>query len=141
MNTEKSLKLFVVLCKTFSTVTDIAKKDIRTYGLNLSEFAALELLYHKGRQTIQEIGKKVLLTSGSMTYVVDQLEGKGFVNRIGSEKDKRVIYVEISEEGTHLMNDIFPRHERCITDIFKSLSEEQIITLTEQLKQISSSCN
>lgn len=139
MNNSESLKLFVVLCRTFSTVTDAVKADIKSFGLSLSEFGALELIYHKGSQTVQDIGKKVLLTSGSMTYVVDQLETKGLAKRKICEKDKRVFYVELTEKGTLLLDEIFPKHANRIAEIFSTLSVEEIVDLTEKLKQISKS--
>lgn len=139
MSSSHSLKLFVVLCRTYATVAGAAKRDIKSHGLNLSEFETLELLYHKGEQTIQEIGKKVLLTSGSMTYVVDELVKKGLVARKICEADRRVTYVEISESGMALMVRIFPQHEQCIHELFATLTTEEMIDLTEKLKQISKS--
>ena len=43
-----------------------------------SDFAVLEALLHKGPLPINEIGKKVLLTSGSITVAVDRLESKSW---------------------------------------------------------------
>lgn len=139
MDNKDALKLFVVLCRTFSTLSGVAKQDIKNYRLNLSEFETLELLYHKGEQTIQGIGKKVLLTSGSMTYVVDQLVKKELVTRKICEADRRITYVEISANGTALMKQIFPQHQRRIAEMFSALSAEEITDLTEKLKRISKS--
>lgn len=139
MSNSHSLKLFVVLCRTFATASGAAKRDIKSHGLSLSEFETLELLYHKGQQTIQEIGKKVLLTSGSMTYVVDQLVRKELVARKACETDRRVTYVALSESGGALMENIFPLHERRIQALFSCLTTEEIIDLTEKLKKISKS--
>ena len=72
----KSLKLLVVMLRAAQTVEELLKQDMKTYGINPTEFAVLELLYHKGEQPIQRIGKKILLASSSITYVVDQLEKK-----------------------------------------------------------------
>ena len=58
-----SLKLFVVLTRALQAIETKVVQNIKTYGLNLTEFAVLELLYHKGDQPIQKIGQKVLLTS------------------------------------------------------------------------------
>jgi len=46
-----------------------------------SDFAVLEALLHKGPLPVNEIGKKVLLTSGSMTVAVDRLEQRRLVER------------------------------------------------------------
>ena len=42
----------------------------------------LELLFHKGDQPLQQIGGKILLASGSMTYVIDKLEKKEYIKRV-----------------------------------------------------------
>ena len=43
-----SLKLFIVLTRAMQSITKRVEEDIRNYGLNTTEFAVLELLYHKG---------------------------------------------------------------------------------------------
>ena len=48
-----SLKLLVVLWRAAQSLCKGVEKDIRRYGLNPTEFAVLELLYHKGDQPIQ----------------------------------------------------------------------------------------
>jgi len=49
----------------------------------------LEALLHKGPLPVNEIGKKVLLTSGSITVAVDRLETKGLVERQGRRRSVR----------------------------------------------------
>src|SRR5690348_11547561 len=94
-----SLKLFVILSKAYKTLMDHAVKDIRQYGVSSSEFAILEVLYTKGRIPLQQIGEKVLITSGSITYNIDKLEKKGLMKRVPCPEDRRVTYAEISETG------------------------------------------
>ncbi len=120
-----SLKLFIVLSRATRAITDKVEADIRNYGLNPTEFAVLELLYHKGEQPIQQIGKKVLLSSGSITYVVDKLEKKQLLLRESCPKDRRVTYATITEKGTTLMDTIFPEHKAAIEHIFEGLSNEE----------------
>src|SRR6188474_2561202 len=79
---DQSLKLFIVMSRAYRAVNEHVNKRIQRYGLNPTEFAVLELLYHKGDQPLQQIGGKILLASGSITYVVDKLEQKGMLKRI-----------------------------------------------------------
>ncbi|MEG1432370.1 MULTISPECIES: MarR family winged helix-turn-helix transcriptional regulator [Eubacterium] len=139
MNTKNALKLFVVLNRTCATLVNADQENIRHYGLSRSAFSVLELLYHKGPQTVQDIGKKILLTSGSMTYVVNKLVERGFVQRDICESDRRVTYVGLTPLGTDFMDGIFPEHEQHIVKMFSALSDAQIVTLTETLKQLSAS--
>src|SRR5690606_4747450 len=92
--TDRALHVFVVLSRAYKTLMDYVKQDVKQYGLNLTEFAVLELLYHKGSQTIQQIGNRILLASGSITYVIDQLCKKGLLKRRPCEIDRRVIHAE-----------------------------------------------
>ena len=133
---EKSLQALIGILRTSSTLEQIVRKDVACYGLNMTEFSVLELLYHKGRQTTQTIKNKILIASSSTTYVIDQLEKKGLVNRILCQEDKRVTYVEISESGKDLMGRIFPCHAQMIAHFFDQLTVEEIKTLKELLKKV-----
>ena len=133
---ERALKLFIVLNRASKVISEEANRLIERYGLNPTEFAVLELLYHKGRQPIQKIGQKILLRSGSMTYVVDKLEKKGLLERVFCEEDKRITFMSITEDGRQLIQSIFPTHEKNIQSIMSALSEseqEQAIQLLRKL--------
>lgn len=131
-----TLKLFIVLTRAHRAVTDRVEEDIRRYGLNTTEFAVLELLYHKGVQPIQQIGKKVLLSSGSITYVVDKLENKQLLVRRPCPKDRRVIHAVLTDEGKQLMDKIFPEHEKALHEIFAGLQAEEKALLIDLLKKL-----
>lgn len=124
-DTARALKLFIVLSRASKVVLEEANKLIETYDLNPTEFAVLELLHHKGRQPIQKIGQKILLRSGSMTYVVDKLEKRGLLERVSSMEDKRITYMSITPAGTALIEEIFPSHEENIAGIMSTLSAEE----------------
>ncbi len=134
--TELSLKALIVMMRSSQTVQDKIKNDMNQYGLNPTEFSVLELLYHKGDQPIQHIGKKILLASSSITYVVDKLEKKEYVVRKACPTDRRVIFASITEKGRAFMEDVFPKHTEVIEDIFGDLSEEQVEELIILLKKI-----
>lgn len=111
-NRELSLKLYVVLHHAFNAFQTEAFKDMRTHGLNPTAFAVLELLYSKGPQQVQHIGEKVLISSSSITYVVNNLEKEDYVKKEQYEADRRVSYVSLTGRGQALMDKIFPEHGR-----------------------------
>jgi MarR family 2-MHQ and catechol resistance regulon transcriptional repressor len=123
--TERALKLFIVLSRASKVILEEAHKTSEKHGLNPTEFAVLELLHHTGRQPIQKIGQKILLRSGSMTYVVDKLEKRGLLERVFCEEDKRVTYMSITPSGIELMTSIFPEHADNIEAIMSSLTSEE----------------
>ncbi|MEH7076102.1 MarR family winged helix-turn-helix transcriptional regulator [Neobacillus drentensis] len=135
-STATSLKLFIVLSRAFKAINEHVNKVIQANGLNPTEFAVLELLYHKGDQPMQQIGGKILLASGSITYVVDKLEQKGMLKRIACPNDRRVTYAQITEEGTRFIQDIFPEHAQQIDKLMSTLSETEKLEAIDLLKKL-----
>lgn len=133
---ELSLKALTVMLKAFQSTQDVIKQDMTKYGLNPTEFAVLELLYSKGEQQIQHIGKRILLSSSSMTYVIDKLEQKGHIERKPCATDRRVIFAHITEKGKNFMEEAFPLHEKMITELFSILTEEELETVIPLVKKV-----
>ncbi|WP_168123122.1 MarR family transcriptional regulator [Paenibacillus sp. HB172176] len=124
-NANAALELFIALSRASQWVNAHADRDIRSYGLNRTEFGVLELLFHKGPQPLQQIGGKVLMSSGNITYVVDKLEKKGLVKRRASTEDRRLIYAEATEQGEQFIQSIFPKHTKVIEQTVSGLTEEE----------------
>ncbi|MBC5636776.1 MarR family transcriptional regulator [Ornithinibacillus sp. BX22] len=135
-NQVASLKLFVVLSRAIQAIEKQITQNVKGYGLNLTEFAVLELLYHKGEQPIQKIGQKVLLASSSITYVVDKLEEKNYLTRKACPTDRRVTFAVISESGKELMDEIFPHHAKAIRDIMGGLTVEEKKIVIDLVKRL-----
>ncbi|MFJ7732762.1 MarR family winged helix-turn-helix transcriptional regulator [Lysinibacillus sp. NPDC097231] len=132
----RNLKAFTVLFRAYQTIQDATKRDLLQYDLNQTEFSVLEFLYHRGEQPIQVIGKRILIASSSITYVIDKLEQKGFVSRRACPKDRRVTYALLTYEGQVLMEEIFPKHEQKINEIFGVLDQQEMDTMILSLKKV-----
>jgi MarR family 2-MHQ and catechol resistance regulon transcriptional repressor len=131
-----SLDLFIALNRATQWINAHADRDIRRYGLNRTEFGVLELLYHKGSQPLQQIGGKVLMSSGNITYVIDKLEQKNFVKRRASTEDRRLIFAEITDAGKGLMEDAFPKHADIIDQAVNGLSPDEKKAVSQLLKKL-----
>ncbi|WP_275262372.1 MarR family winged helix-turn-helix transcriptional regulator [Paenibacillus tepidiphilus] len=131
-----SLKLFVVLSKAYKSLMDQAVKDMKSHGLGSAEFMVLEVLYHRTRIPLQQIGEKILVTSGSITYNIDKLEKRGLLKRVPCDDDRRVTYAEITDAGRELFDDIFPKHVATIHSMMGGLNGEEKQQVTELLKKL-----
>lgn len=137
--TTSSLKLWVVLNRAQKSLADPLRKQVESHGLSFSEFAVLEVLLHKGALPISEVGDHVLLTSGSMTYVVDKLEEQNLLRRRRSDEDRRIIHAELTDQGRTRIEAIFAEHAALIRDLTDVLSAEETETLTTLLKRLGKS--
>ena len=134
MNNE--FKAVIGIMRASNLLVDDLKKTLKNYPVNVTEFAVMEFLYSKGEKSIQEIRDRILLASGSATYVVDNLEKKGYVIRRISQKDKRVTYIGLTETGMKLIDDIFPAHKKNTKKIFEKINDKELVILKEILKKI-----
>ena len=134
--TETALKLWVVLNRASRAIADRIRSSIERHELSLSEFGVLEVLYSKGRLLVGEIGNRVLLTSGSTTYVIDKLEERGLVVRRPCAEDRRALHVELTEKGRELIAGIFPQHAEEVRLALGGLTAEEQRIATAMLKRL-----
>lgn len=118
-------KLVLALFRSYRVVADETARNIRSFGLSVTEFGVLEALFHKGPLPVQALSHTVLVTSGSMTYITGQLEKKGLVSRQRCSKDKRIWYIALTDKGSALMARIYPLHQAFLARLFQNLSSRE----------------
>src|SRR6202795_2324914 len=129
--------VFLVLWKAARAVQAYAESSISELEMCGSDFAVLEALLHKGPLPVNEIGKKILLTSGSITVAVDRLATKGLVERRAHGTDRRARIVHLTMEGRKLITRIYGEHARDMERLAAaSLTKAERKTLISLLKKI-----
>jgi MarR family 2-MHQ and catechol resistance regulon transcriptional repressor len=129
--------VFLVLWKAARAVETYAQNSVSGLEMCGSDFAVLEALLHKGPLPINEIGRKVLLTSGSITVAVDRLESKGLVERRASGTDRRARIVHLTKDGRELISRSYAEHAEDMEQLASaSLSKTERETLIRLLKKI-----
>ncbi|WP_019416144.1 MarR family winged helix-turn-helix transcriptional regulator [Paenisporosarcina sp. TG20] len=130
------LNAVAVILRASQAIQEAIKNHAATHGLNPTEFAVLELLYNEGDQPIQIISKKILISSGSITYVIDKLEEKKYAIRKACPNDRRVTFATITNHGKTFMDQVSPQHEKKIENIFEQLDDEEINKMIDLLKRV-----
>lgn len=129
--------VFLVLWKAARAVQTHAEKSVKNLGIGGSDFAVLEALLHKGPLPVNEIGKKVLLTSGSITVAVDRLEQKGLVERRAHGSDRRARMVHLTKDGRKLITRAYAQHATDMEQLARaSLTAKERANLIRLLKKI-----
>ncbi len=122
---ERALNAYVKLERAASTAFAYARVGLEEEGLTLSQFAVLEALYHVGPQTLGELARRILTSSGNLTLVIDNLRKRGLVRREQQGRDKRFVVAAITPDGAKLIKRIFPGHACRITEIMGRLKPEE----------------
>ena len=126
----------LVLWKAAKAVERVDRAGIRQTGLSLSDFAIMEALLHKGPLPINQIGEKVLLSSGSMTAAVNRLEKAGHVQRIQDPSDGRCFYVHLTKTGRRSVSEAYRSHQANLEKVAGVLSDEERTQLVQLLKKL-----
>src|SRR5438477_4103497 len=103
--------LWLVMMKAHRTLERLADHSIQSSDVCLSDFAVMEMLLHKGPQPVNEIGRRVELTSGAITTAVDRLESRGLVTREAHETDRRTRIVRLTPRGKDEAAKVFAGHK------------------------------
>lgn len=135
-NTIPGVHAWLILWKAARTVEAYANQSIKTLGMGSSDFGVLEVLLHKGPLPVNVIGKKVLLTSGSMTTAINRLERKGLVVKKDHPSDHRTWLVHLTVAGRRLIEKSFAEHATQMEHAFSILSTKERSELVETLKKL-----
>ena len=130
-----AIHVWLVMWRAARATEQNAIRSVLGLGLGLSEFAALEVLLHKGPQPVNVIGKKVLLTSGSITAAIDRLESRNLVHRTADPQDRRARIVHLTETGKRLIKDAFQRHAMDMEETLSVLKPAERAELVRLLKK------
>ncbi len=129
-------RLWLVLARAYSSMVAYIESSMIAQGLGVSDFMVLEVLLHKGPQTISTIGEKVLLASASMTSAIDRLEKRDLVRRTNCTSDRRIRIIELTDCGKAFIEEIYARHEKDLEEVTGELSNEERRVMYEGLKKI-----
>src|SRR5256885_15911399 len=91
--------LWLVMMKAHRALQRLAIQSIQSFEVGLSDFGVMEMLLHKGPQPVNEIGRRIGLTSGAITVAVDRLESEELVTRVAHPTDRRARVVRLTARG------------------------------------------
>src|SRR5438309_10027910 len=129
-------RLWLGLMKAHRVLERLATQSIESLDVCLSDFGVMELLLHKGPQPVNEIGRRIELTSGAITTAVDRLESRGLVTREADPGDRRARIVRLTAAGKENAARIFAGHKAAMESAASGRSKTERATLIELLKKL-----
>lgn len=131
-----AIHTWLVLMKAHRALNRHAKRSIEAAAMCLSDFQILEVLLHKGPQPVNELGRRIELTSGSMTTAIDRLEARHLVARTDHATDRRAWVIHLTPEGDRLITKVFAGHVEAMEEAMRGLSRTERATLIDLLKRL-----
>jgi MarR family 2-MHQ and catechol resistance regulon transcriptional repressor len=135
-STAAALRLWVIMSRAQAAVSDLASADVARHGLTLAEFGIIEALYHRGPMLLGEVQRRILVSSGGITFLVDRLVAKGLVERRTCESDRRARYAALTAKGEQLVHEIFPAHAAVIARAMAGISTQDQQYVADMLRDL-----
>jgi MarR family 2-MHQ and catechol resistance regulon transcriptional repressor len=126
----KSLRLLAECMQGFERLSD---EHVRRYGLTHAQFDIVATLGNTAGMSYKELGRKTLITKGTLTGVIERLEQKGLVERERSVDDKRSYFVRLTGDGEHMFAEVFPKVTAEGSKVFAHYSDADFTSLERTL--------
>ena len=124
------------------TCTQLIEKQVRShlraqFDTTLPRFDLMAQLERaEGGLKMKDLSRRMMVTSGNITGITDQLVAEGLVERMDVEGDRRAYRVRLTPQGRQQFIDMAHQHEQWIVEAFSALGERDISTLHRLLGKV-----
>ena len=128
-----------VLVGPFRDVMDLEQKAIVTSDfpdITNNDMHVIEAIGIDTSKNMSAIARELSVTVGTLTIAVNNLVKKGYVVRRRGQKDRRIVYISLSEKGRRAYEHHAEFHRKMIEGIRSSLSSEEMEVLVKTLKHL-----
>ncbi|WP_164985086.1 MarR family winged helix-turn-helix transcriptional regulator [Ammoniphilus sp. CFH 90114] len=134
MNNDKKLDLQDIQ-QMFTALTKKGAYEwnqLNQTDLYITHVLILQLLEEKGRQRPTILAEELQITTGGITGLTNKLVKEGLIRRSMSEQDRRVIFLEITDQGKEVLTKVIKQKENLTEKLFGSLTDTDV----KELKRI-----
>jgi MarR family 2-MHQ and catechol resistance regulon transcriptional repressor len=129
-----NIQLLVVLQKMNNVFIKVLGKDLEERGMIASVFSILTYLNQVEKAKIQKLGEVAVITSGTITHVVNKLIKQNFIVKTQDMNDKRVYWIRITELGRTELLKVQDEHMKFLNELLSDFTEEEKLQFIEQIK-------
>jgi DNA-binding MarR family transcriptional regulator len=134
---ELRLWLRLLTCATLIE-TGVRRRLRESFDMTLPRFDLMAQLDKTPEGlTLGELSKRMMVSNGNVTSIVEALVGQGLIDRKASAKDRRAQLVSLTAEGRRAFRRMASAHEAWIAETFAGLTaqeEEQLMELLARTK-------
>ncbi|MCD6105568.1 MAG: MarR family transcriptional regulator [Thermosipho sp. (in: Bacteria)] len=111
------------------------RKVLKKYPITPAQFDLMQKIYFTGPKTMTELSGNLGIAKSTTTGLVSRLEKDGFLERVKSSDDKRVINVSLTEKGKKVIDEVIIERVQFIKSVLQSMPEQfenELIDLLEK---------
>ena len=134
-----SITLNELLVKLFRNINVIEERALRTdeyRDVTTNDMHVIEAIGMGETKNMTSVARSLEVTTGTLTIAVNSLVKKGYVDRVRSEEDRRVVLISLSEKGKKAYLHHRQFHDRMIAAVVEELTEEEQQVLERALTKV-----
>lgn len=128
-----------MLVRLFRNVNVIEERAIRTgeyKDVTANDMHVIEAIGMDEAKNMTSVARSLDVTTGTLTIAVNSLVKKGYVDRVRSEEDRRVVLISLSEQGKRAYLHHRKFHDRMISAVVEELTDEEQQVLERALAKL-----
>jgi len=133
---EMEFDIFEALRKIIKAVDIYSTRLKEKYGINSSQLSCLLVLGDLGSISFSKLSQMVSLSPSMITGIIDQLESKELVTRVRNSPDRRVILIELTENGKKILRKAPPSFQKKLMDSLGSLGNKEKMNINKSLVRL-----
>jgi DNA-binding MarR family transcriptional regulator len=124
LSDHQDLRLWLRMMAIHKLINNEARRRLReAFKMSLSRFDLMaQLDAHKNGLRMGEISNRLMVTTGNITGLTDELEADGLVERVSDPRSRRALLVRLTPKGRKIFRSAAKATERWITEFFSVLS-------------------
>ncbi|WGH76063.1 MarR family transcriptional regulator [Tenacibaculum tangerinum] len=128
------IKAFINIKYTANWINSKENEFFKQYSISAQQFNILRILKGANKAIkVQTIKDRMIERAPNATRLMDKLYEKNLIDRERCEHDRRVVYINITQQGKELLEEI---NANLDLDFIQNLTEEESIQLSELLDKI-----
>lgn len=133
--TDEQFLEFELLMARFSRLTQ-RKMATKSFGLTPSQIFILRFLASQEQAKASDIARVAGLSPGAVTQVCDELVKDGYVSRLRSQDDRRVVYISITDQGSSVLDKLMQERRLKLRVIFQKLGPDDAAEFIRIIGQV-----
>jgi len=128
--------ILVHLFNDILKVEEISLKKGPYSELTITDMHTIEAIGFNHQRNMSSIARDLAITVGTLTIAINHLVKKGYVERIRSKKDRRVVLVSLTKKGKGAFRHHVTFHNRMVDGIIGQLEDNELNILVKSLQKI-----
>lgn len=127
------------LVSVFNDILTIEESELKKSQFNdlsITEMHTIEAIGMYKKKTSSEVAKELSITVGTLTVAINNLVKKGYIERLRSEDDRRVVKLGLTKKGKLLFRVHQHFHREMVKNILKGMEQEEEQALLRALKNL-----